>query len=70
MNDVWMWSAIALFVGPIVAAMMIPIFKWLLADWRRIVLFALVLLGAYGYYKHVEGAPPASKPGHFRLEKD
>jgi len=68
MNDIWTWSAIALFLGPIVAAMMIPVFKWLFEDWRRMVLAALVLAGGYGYYRHSETLASRPKPGHFRLE--
>lgn len=68
MNDIWTWSAIALFLGPIVAAMMIPVFKWLLGDWRRMLLAVAVVAGIFGYYKHSQ--EPVKRPGHFRLEKD
>ena len=70
MNDIWTWSAIALFLGPILAAMMIPVFKWLFEDWRRMMLLAIVLACGYGYYRHQQPAAPRPKPGHFRLEKE
>lgn len=38
-QDVWTWAAIALFLGPVLAALAIPILKWLFADLRRFLIF-------------------------------
>jgi hypothetical protein len=41
--DVWTWAAIALFLGPVLAGLAIPIFRWVFNDPRRLLLFAAVL---------------------------
>ena len=56
MDDIWTWAAIMLFLGPILAALAIPVFKWLFDDWRRIVLFALVLGVVYAGYQQRQSA--------------
>lgn len=62
MNDIWTWSAIALFLGPILAAMMIPVFKWLFDDARRFGLMAVVLGLIYAYYTHHQTPAPTPSP--------
>ena len=62
MNDIWTWSAIALFLGPILAAMMIPVFKWLFDDARRFGLMAVALGLIYAYYTHHQTPAPTPSP--------
>ena len=47
--DVWGWAAIALFLGPVLAALAIPVFRWLFEDARRL-LFVVALASAI-YWK-------------------
>ena len=51
--DVWTWAAIALFLGPVLAALAIPIFKWIFNDPRRLLLFTGVLGVLYYYWSAV-----------------
>lgn len=68
--SVWGWAAVALFVGPIVAALLVPLLKWMLGDWRRVVLAAVVAGGGAFYYKQMQDSVPRPRPGRFLLEKD
>lgn len=51
-GDVWSWSAIALFLGPILAAAAIPFFRWLLDDPRRLLIPLAIAAFAYWKWKH------------------
>ncbi len=49
--DVWTWAAIALFLGPVLAGLAIPILRWVFDDMRRVLLFAAVGAGIAYYWK-------------------
>lgn len=69
MNDIWTWSAIALFVGPMVAAMMIPVFKWLFDDARRFLLVAALAGLFYALYLKRQASTPGPSPTPTRKSK-
>jgi hypothetical protein len=50
--DVWSWAAIALFLGPVLAALAIPIFKWLFDDMRRLAVMVALLSLIYWKLTH------------------
>ena len=47
--DIFGWSAVALVVGPVLAALAIPVVKWLFADSTRL-LVVLALFAAAWYF--------------------
>lgn len=68
--SIWGWAAVALFVGPIVAALMVPILKWMLGDWRRLLLAVVAVAGGVVGFRTFHEAPRKAGSGHFLLEKD
>lgn len=48
--DIFAWAAVALVAGPILAALAIPVFKWLFADSTRL-LIVLALFAAVWYLR-------------------
>lgn len=58
--DVWTWAAIALFLGPVLAGLAVPILRWLFHDLRRVLLLAVVLGLSACYWKSQQ--PPEAQP--------
>lgn len=50
LDDAFGWGAIALVVGPILAGLAIPVFKWMMDDLTRLLIPILLLGGAYWWY--------------------
>jgi len=50
MDDVFTWGAVALILGPVLAGLAIPVFRWLFQDLTRLLIFILVPAGIYWWY--------------------
>lgn len=62
--DVWGWAGIALFLGPVLAALAIPLLKWLFDDPRRLILLVLVLGAVYWKVSHRKPTPAGTPAAH------
>jgi hypothetical protein len=49
--DVFTWGAIALVVGPVLAGLSIPIFRWLFEDLTRLLVLLVALGAGYLYWQ-------------------